>query len=533
MSMPDGWYPDPTGEVQQRLWSEGQWTKQTRPYPPPNASAAIHRPVAESSPRQEWMADHATENDEATEVSAEPADIEVSDDRKRTSTPVSRDQILYRLTGEGDSRIRLALATNSSASPRVLSRLRNDPDVTVREAVARHPNLSQSTLRSLSRDRYAAVEAAVASNPNVDAELLRRLAASKRSDTRSAVARSPQCPHDVWELLAEDPMKEVRQAVAGATTDPTILEPLTWPGRVNFQTLASAAANPIATPDMLTRLAQVRSPLVRRAVAENAVTPIEVLRVLLNDDSHESAATRQAIERSVVQNPSVTPELLELIARRAWARAAPHVSADVLGAIAAHLRTPVSVLRRLARISRRQMGGEPGSVAGEVRRAACANPAWTVADLTEFLTGDPHMRQGVADNPNTTPEMLDQLAKNRDTGTRESVAANPATSPDTVIALGSSRNVTVKLAVAERVDCPREVLEKLGRNSWVEVRAAVGRNPVAPESMLNVLSQDPEVRVRAATARNPQAPDHLLATLAEDAFLDVRRAVAGNPGAQC
>jgi hypothetical protein len=37
--MAAGWYPDPSGEPQQRYWNGEQWTKQTRPYPAPTAHA--------------------------------------------------------------------------------------------------------------------------------------------------------------------------------------------------------------------------------------------------------------------------------------------------------------------------------------------------------------------------------------------------------------------------------------------------------------------------------------------------------------
>lgn len=48
---PAGWYQDPTGEIQERYWSGTEWTEETRPYPPPPATAAEAEKATVVSPQ--------------------------------------------------------------------------------------------------------------------------------------------------------------------------------------------------------------------------------------------------------------------------------------------------------------------------------------------------------------------------------------------------------------------------------------------------------------------------------------------------
>jgi hypothetical protein len=43
-NQPAGWFPDPTGEPVQRYWDGGQWTRETRPFPPPGEPDAGVQP---------------------------------------------------------------------------------------------------------------------------------------------------------------------------------------------------------------------------------------------------------------------------------------------------------------------------------------------------------------------------------------------------------------------------------------------------------------------------------------------------------
>lgn len=49
-----GWYPDPSGEPQERYWDGEQWTSQTRSYPAPTAPSLTRptpMPTRSSGPR--------------------------------------------------------------------------------------------------------------------------------------------------------------------------------------------------------------------------------------------------------------------------------------------------------------------------------------------------------------------------------------------------------------------------------------------------------------------------------------------------
>lgn len=87
---------------------------------------------------------------------------------------------------------------------------------------------------------------------------------------------------------------------------------------------------------------------------------------------------------------------------------------------------------------------------------------------------------------------------------------------------------TRKTEIANDPQTPPEVLEALSKDKNVRVRARVALNNKTPLETLKELSTDNQRIVRAAVARNERTTSKMLRTLAQDKSVLVRKEVAGN-----
>ena len=87
--------------------------------------------------------------------------------------------------------------------------------------------------------------------------------------------------------------------------------------------------------------------------------------------------------------------------------------------------------------------------------------------VIDTLDADFDGRLYLAENPNTSPELLDELAKDKDYLIRLSVACNPNTSESTLRELSKQGSADIRYAVAEHKNTPRDILLKLsGDSDW-------------------------------------------------------------------
>ena len=99
-------------------------------------------------------------------------------------------------------------------------------------------------------------------------------------------------------------------------------------------------------------------------------------------------------------------------------------------------------------------------------------------------------RKKLAKNPNTSEEVLQQLAQDENQDVRWEVAKNPNTS--------------------------EEVLQQLARDEIVQVRAGVGFNSNTPVALLQQLASEESFHTRLTVANNPNTPEAILQQLAQD-----------------
>lgn len=149
-------------------------------------------------------------------------------------------------------------------------------------------------------------------------------------------------------------------------------------------------------------------------------------------------------------------------------------------------------------------------------------------------------RMRLADNPDTDPDTLADLAGDRVDLVRSAVARNPHTSPDTLTRLADDPQKYVRAVVAKNPHTPQATLEamRVAANSPgpmfasdVAVLGALADNLNASPALLRRLVKSNTISgsVGERVARNPNTPVDLLAELSHSSSRYVRQAVAAHP----
>ncbi|WP_418960256.1 hypothetical protein [Streptomyces tritici] len=222
---------------------------------------------------------------------------------------------------------RAALAARDDLPPEAGARLAADDIPGVREEVAANPAIDEPTMRLLARDPYTEVRRALARNPRIPlglladvaartrlgADVLPRVAAATRDElehlaradapeTRLLAALRRDLPADLRDGLAADPDAKPARAVAPhpGLTDAQLRAIL---GRFGSPAATAVAANPDASPELLTDLAALPS-LPRRALQAIAThphaTPAALAPCLAHPRARPAAAGHPALPPDVL-----------------------------------------------------------------------------------------------------------------------------------------------------------------------------------------------------------------------------------------
>lgn len=155
-------------------------------------------------------------------------------------------------------------------------------------------------------------------------------------------------------------------------------------------------------------------------------------------------------------------------------------------------------------------------------------------------------------NPNTSGNRLRELSKSLDRVIRQAVAQNPNTPPDILVRLFNRfplqvlHNPVLNLILLERPNFFEEIYyaHKLVFHQnklpdfflkWAilhpneSIRSTVASSPNTPQNYLEQLSEDKQSFVRLQVAANYNSPVHVLTKLAQDRDKLVRQSVAQNP----
>lgn len=419
----------------------------------------------------------------------------------------------------------------------------------------------QDVLQNLATHSNSGVRRAVASNASTPVEALRVLATDTEVGIRAIAGKSNALPLESLVALAEDTEAKVREVAAGnASTPAEILARLAADDEQAV--VAAVARNEEATGAVLQRIVDVHGakrhddeqryssilaggdPLIE--VAKNPKTSAEALRLLVD--------SRNAIRGAIALNPHAAADVLDEIARTVhrdvWAKRPNNLSLEyererILDAVVSNPSSAIGTLqflsagdwvtRRTATKSEREDGR---TVSWKIW-----NPAATEAakeDKARSVRAEISRRQWqgcgskasrlvFADNGDTAPEILAELARDADDSVRRAVAANRSTPRDAFLTLASDAVVSVRLAAASathpddvsakhgspggRERWYQEAFERLAQDDDPQVRATVVSNVevfwkvLSPQVRESVVF-DADVQVRAALARSYVRQDH-------------------------
>ena len=109
----------------------------------------------------------------------------------------------------------------------------------------------------------------------------------------------------------------------------------------------------------------------------------------------------------------------------------------------------------------------------KIKRYVAENPNTPPEALANLATNEEwQVRSSVAENPNTPPEVLAQLVTGKNGGVERYVAANPNTPPATLAQLATYESDIVKINVAENPNTPTKTLAQLATDIDGDVRKA-------------------------------------------------------------
>ena len=138
-----------------------------------------------------------------------------------------------------------------------------------------------------------------------------------------------------------------------------------------------------------------------------------------------------------------------------------------------------------------------------VREAVAKNDG-TLPDVLAMLSEDEKkwVRNGVAGNKNTHPSYLTVLAEDEEYIVRAGVAQNPRTDPNVIAFLAEDENPFVREFAAANLEASPEILSKLANDEAPEVRWRVAENPNTPEELLKSLAKDEDEFVAGSATKN-------------------------------
>ena len=424
--------------------------------------------------------------------------------------------------------------------------------------IAKNPNTPITLLKELAlhKSAYGVIET-VLKNPNLDRLTVYEIqlqveeqkaiqqanqALAKRTDSPYALAkvletgdqnakltaaRNRKTPVSVLEQLAKDKDEIVRQTVAqNPNISLKIAEQLAQDTSSKVQ-LSLVRSKIELSPEILHRIVQTQNEFICKEVAKNKNTPAIILQYLA---SHK----KYLVE--VLKNPNTPIDILtEYIPQLTSEKQIESVLRGTDYTQQKNLNMPSEILEQLSHHQK------------DTIRYLVALYSNASVNTLRRLSGDsyPLVRKTVAENPNTPPEVLIEMAKdlqnqlNTTSGSFYSVAYKiaarkdaPAEALDYIARMPVS---TVRIAAVRNENISLKTLEWLVNNESDEnILSLVAQNHQITSQIQEKLASHPSVKVRQSLASNPNATSDTLTIIAltmitEETSLEVHQAVAFHP----
>ncbi|MFF0411335.1 hypothetical protein ACFYUY_12895 [Kitasatospora sp. NPDC004745] len=361
-----------------------------------------------------------------------------------------------------------------TTAPEVAARLARHPHTEVRRAVAANEATPPALLAAL-----------------LSGEGLPAARCCPVCDRRtSPFVHDPHCPEPDCDLPPgaacdgshESAVHRIHQAALGNPATPAAAaEPFADHASVLLR--QELAARPDLSPQVYARLADDSVPWVRARLAENPAIGESLIRRLATDPGHD-------VRRRLAHHPSLPLDVLVHLAGVARTgpcllprlAAASPAEVEELAASPAVVRMLLAQRRNLPDDIRDALAHDPDA---KVVKSVAPHPGLSDAQLRAMV--ERHGAQvvaGVAANPDTTPALLEHLARQRPPvrkALREIARHRHATAPALLICLTDHR--ARPLAAGHPHLPPRAIVELLADEDWQTVEAAAA-NPSLPATSM-------------------------------------------------
>jgi pentose-5-phosphate-3-epimerase len=443
-------------------------------------------------------------------------------------------EVLLLLAKDKSSEVRQEVALNPSTPIDVLKKLAKDKDDSVRKYLTWREELSADIQKVLAKDENIWVRAALAENKKVTKEILGILSKDPDSTVRERALKNDNVGEDAVENF-ENPFS-VKLAVAGNQSTPKeILEIFSTNAESAFvdgkstSLMIGVAGNSAISEAIAGRLVKSKDKEVLKALASNPSLPKECLAELIESSlkklkSGKSDWSDREFDLGLASNPKSPASYLAALLK--------HSDTWIVSNVAANPNLSLEKLAKLAKSEhqniRKGVASNPKApwallqslltdedCVNEIAR----NPATLAEDLTDIAnrkTAGPYLLSDVGGNPSAPVELLEKLAKHKDSLVRLGVASNPS-APKNL-----SKNILEDFLTSES--------ENSAGHSFI-ARCQFASQELIAEVMERYLPADSSFRSNILTyvAANPATGPEMLTKLAGDRLIEVRIAVAKNP----
>lgn len=509
------------------------------------------------------------------------------------------------------------IAQNWETNPEELALLANSPWSWIRLAVARNPYTPHETLAKLAQDSEEKIQLAVARNLFTPAEVLDLLVNHYYQAVTEAVAKHPNASEETLNKLLpkhklyisdrynfnSGKLTKYIQFIKDSSTSSSVLaqidiESCPWQWRVQL------AQHPNVSVNILKKLSHDSCPLVRLSVFQNTNISESLINNLLAFfqkfidnklifEDRSTVITAKDIRLGLATSQNTPVAILEEIGKNL------SCFGTLAVALIANPNTPVNLRNKLtqklislSKLDRvfsdweiyyvlsfnLEISEDQRNEYFKLFQQNIINDTNGCRTLSKSLKTPPYVLEllattdavdGVAQNPNTPPHVLNQLAKHISPYVRECVVKNPSTPLETLSELLSQPNLEIgnfkfntyndyvrfayeypnvpKLELYSILLVKEAEEEAQNINSFIrfnkenyisakahfdaiqddiENRCRFARMCNTPITILEELAKDGHAEVRAEVSKNPNLPQHCLIELAKDPLVYIRRNLA-------
>ncbi|RUT01304.1 hypothetical protein DSM106972_068550 [Dulcicalothrix desertica PCC 7102] len=325
----------------------------------------------------------------------------------------------------------------------------------------------------------------IACNLNTSIDILKKLAEDQIWLIRKAVALNPNTPIDILDKLAEDSSSQVKDAV--------------------LETCKNIFEKSEFLDSIFTKLVNTKDASVIWQIVCHPCTADNILEKLAQDNKyyswiicHPNAPLQLLVKCIYDSNSKLKKEALELLWRKLLLN--PKIFVDVMQilknsylnkydikiALARYPNTSVEILNDLAQDSDIR-----------IRTLVAKHANTSIEVLTNLLEDkDNHVRLAAIQN---YQENADKYLTNSDKLLENWQALqNPKISESQLVRLAKHKNAIIREAVALHSNTPADILAKLANDKHVAVRIGAAQNPNTPLDIIEKLAQTKTKKFQAA-----------------------------------